>query len=126
MSEINIDNLSTLGADLLADSESFLQELKGDELAGIAGGAQPQPTPPIRYTARETVTPNAGNYTQMGTGADTVTGINTTNNQSTSSLACDCTGMVPVSVPTYQQPTYNPGTPTAPRHRRRYHKWFSR
>lgn len=107
MSQFTIEDLSIIGADLLDDPESFMQDLSADELAGIAGGVNPMMTPPVPApTVRDTVTPN----------------------QSTSSLACDCTGMIPVTVPTSEQPTYGQQPPVPshpPRRHRRHHKWFS-
>ncbi len=39
MSKININDLQSTGADLFSDSESFLDELRSDELGNVAGGA---------------------------------------------------------------------------------------
>jgi hypothetical protein len=38
MSDLNINDINSTGAELFADSESFLQELSDDEMMNIGGG----------------------------------------------------------------------------------------
>jgi bacteriocin-like protein len=38
MSDLNINDINSTGAELFADSESFLQELSDDEMMNISGG----------------------------------------------------------------------------------------